>query len=136
MSSVNKVTIVGRVGRDAEVRFTPSGTSVVNFSVATTETWKDKQTGEKKERTEWHNIQAWGKLAEICGEYVKKGMLVYLEGSIRSSEYEAKDGTMKHKTDIVANEVKFLSKAGDSSGQNQGAKPVPKPLPSGDDLPL
>ena len=124
---MNKAIIVGRVGRDAEVRFTPAGTYVANFSVATSEKWKDKQTGEKKERTEWHNIQAWNKLAEICGEYVVKGMMVYVEGSIRSSEYEVKDGTMKHKTDIVATTVEFLSKPDQQpAGQNRGAALAPK----------
>ena len=88
MASVNKVILVGNLGGDPEVRYTPSGVAVANFSIATTETWKDKNTGEKKEQTEWHKIVAWRRLGEICGEYLKKGSQVYIEGSLRTRQWE------------------------------------------------
>ncbi|MGZ7033042.1 MAG: single-stranded DNA-binding protein, partial [Thermoanaerobaculia bacterium] len=88
---INKVILVGRLGKDPEIRSTPSGTSVARFSLATDEKFTDRN-GEKQERTEWHNIVAWGKLAEICGQYLKKGKLVYVEGRIQSREYEGRDG--------------------------------------------
>ncbi|OQY45083.1 MAG: hypothetical protein B6240_09330 [Desulfobacteraceae bacterium 4572_87] len=88
MASVNKVILVGNLGADPEVRYTPSGVAVANFSVATTETWKDKSTGEKKEQTEWHKIVAWRRLGEICGEYLRKGSQVYIEGSLQTRAWE------------------------------------------------
>jgi len=88
MASVNKVILVGNLGGDPEVRYTPSGVAVANFSIATTETWKDKNTGEKKEQTEWHKIVAWRRLGEICGEYLKKGSQVYIEGSLQTRALE------------------------------------------------
>jgi len=88
MAGINKVIIVGHLGKDPEVRYTPSGSAVANFSVATSETWKDKTTGEKKERTEWHRIVAWDKLGEICGEYLSKGRQVYVEGRLQTRSYD------------------------------------------------
>jgi len=110
MSSVNRVIIIGRLGRDPEVKFLQSST-VCNFSVATDESWTDKQ-GKKQSRVEWHNVVAWGKLAEICGEYLAKGRQVYVEGALKTEEYE-KDGVKKYATKIIAREVVFL---GDKSG--------------------
>lgn len=128
MSSVNKVILIGYLGRDPELRHTTSGQDVCNFSIATTEKWKDKQ-GVKQEKTEWHNIVVWGRTAENCAEYLNKGSLVYLEGKLQTSNYE-KDGAMHYKTEVVVERVQFLG------GKDVGAKPVPQPLPSGDEPPF
>lgn len=108
MKGVNKVILVGHVGRDPEVRYTASGQSVANFSVATSEAWKDKD-GKKQEKTEWHRCQAWGKLADIAGEYVRKGMLVYCEGNLTTREWE-KDGVKRQQTDVRVYEMQMLSR--------------------------
>lgn len=122
MASVNKVILVGRLGKDPEVKSIPSGTSVVKFSVATDEKFTNRN-GEKQERTEWHNIEVWGKLGEICAQYLRKGKLVYLEGTIRTEEYE-KDGEKKRWTKIVANEMRMLERRGDdeAGGYNDGGE--------------
>ncbi len=113
---INKVILVGRLGKDPEIRSTPSGTSVARFSLATDEKFTDKN-GEKQERTEWHNIVAWGKLAEICGQYLKKGKLVYIDGSIRTDSWDDKEsGQKKYRTEIVANTMKMLDRKGDEGG--------------------
>ena len=113
---INKVILVGRLGKDPEIRSTPSGTSVARFSMATDEKFTDKN-GEKQERTEWHNIVAWGKLAEICGQYLKKGKLVYIDGSIRTDSWDDKEsGQKKYRTEIVANTMKMLDRKGDEGG--------------------
>jgi single-strand DNA-binding protein len=127
--SVNRVSLVGRLGKDPEVKFLQSST-VCNFSVATDESWTDKQ-GQKQQRTEWHSIVAWGKLAEICGEYLAKGRQVYIEGSLRTEEYE-KDGVKRYATKIIAKEVVFL---GNNDGQqnrtsDRYARDVPDPDPT------
>ena len=101
MASVNKVIIVGNLGRDPETRYMPSGDAVTNIAVATTESWKDKSTGEKKELTEWHRIAFFGKLAEIAGQYLKKGSQVYIEGRLQTRKYTDKDGVEKYSTEIV-----------------------------------
>ena len=118
MAGVNKVIIVGNLGKDPEVRFMPNGGAVANLAVATSETWKDKQTGEQKEKTEWHNIVMYQRLAEIAGEYLKKGSKVYLEGSLQTSKWTDKQtGQDRYKTEIKANELQML----DSKGmQGQG----------------
>ena len=108
MASVNKVIIVGNLGRDPETRYLPSGEAVTNISVATTETWKDKASGEKKEATEWHRISFFGKLAEIAGQYLKKGSQVYIEGSLRTRKYTDKDGVEKYSTEIKADTMQML----------------------------
>jgi single-strand DNA-binding protein len=108
MASLNKVQIIGNLGRDPETRYMPSGDAMTTIAVATTETWKDKQTGEKKEATEWHRITFFGKLAEIAGQYLKKGSQVYVEGSLRTRKYTDKDGVEKYATDIRADEMKML----------------------------
>ena len=114
--SVNRVILVGRLGKDPEIRSIPSGTSVAKFSIATDERFTDK-SGEKQERTEWHNIEAWGKLGEICGQYLRKGKLVYIEGSIRTESWDDKEsGQKKYRTKIVASEMQMLDKKGDDEG--------------------
>jgi len=104
---INRVTLVGRLGRDPEMRQTGTGNPVVNFSVATNESWKDKN-GEQQERTEWHKVIAWGRLAEICNEYLTKGKQVYIEGRLQTNEWEDKDGNKRYTTEVVANEMKML----------------------------
>src|SRR2546425_2296245 len=107
MASVNKVILVGNLGKDPEVRFTPSGRAVAKFSLATTDSWMDQESG-RQERTEWHNIVVWGKQAESCGQYLTKGRQVYIEGSLRSRSYDDKDGNKRYITEIVAQRVQFL----------------------------
>jgi single-strand DNA-binding protein len=114
MSNLNKVLLMGRLGKDPELRYTTDGTPVATFSMATSETYKDR-SGVKQERTEWHNIVAWRKLAEIAGEYLKKGRLVYVEGRIQSREYEGRDGVKRRVYEIVASDMKMMP-----SGQGQG----------------
>lgn len=114
--TVNKVILIGRLGKDPEIRSTPSGTSVAKFSIATDDRWTDK-SGEKQERTEWHNIVAWGKLAEICGQYLRKGKLVYIDGSIRTESWDDKEsGQKRYKTTIVADNMQMLDRKGDDEG--------------------
>jgi len=116
MASVNKVILVGRLGKDPEIRSTPGGTTVAKFSVATDDRYTDK-SGEKQERTEWHNITAFGKLAEICGQYLRKGKLVYIDGSIRYDSWDDKEtGQKKYRTEIVANQMQMLDRKGDEGG--------------------
>jgi single-strand DNA-binding protein len=110
---INKVILIGRLGKDPEVRSTPSGTTVTKFSVATDEKFTDRN-GEKQERTEWHNIVAWGKLGEICGQYLRKGKLVYIDGSLRTDSWDDKEtGQKKYKTEVVAQNMKMLDRKGD-----------------------
>jgi len=104
---LNKVILIGNLGRDPEISYMPSGTAVAKFNIATTTKWKDKKTGEKKERTEWHRITAFDKLGEICGEYLAKGKQVYVEGRIQTSSWE-KDGITRYSTDIIATDMKML----------------------------
>jgi single-strand DNA-binding protein len=118
--TVNKVILVGRLGKDPELRSIPSGTSVAKFSLATDERFTDK-AGEKQERTEWHNVVVWGKLAEICGQYLRKGKLVYIEGSIRTDSWDDKEtGVKKYRTEIIANTMQMLDKKGDDEGGSYG----------------
>jgi single-strand DNA-binding protein len=117
---INKVIIVGRLGKDPEIRSTPQGTSVAKFTVATDEKFTDR-AGERQERTEWHNIVAWGKLGEICGQYLRKGKLVYIEGSIRTDSWDDKEsGQKKYRTEIVARDMKMLDRRGDDGGSGGG----------------
>ena len=114
---INKAILVGRLGRDPEVRYTGNGTAVANFTVATSERWKDKNSGDMQERTEWHRIVAFGRLGEICGEYLSKGRQVYIEGRLQTRSWE-QDGVKRYTTEIVASEMKMLgskSSAGDFS---------------------
>ena len=123
---LNKVILIGRLGKDPETRFMPNGEAVCNFSVATSESWKDRN-GQRQERTEWHNITMYRRLAEIAGQYLKKGSQVYLEGKIQTRKYEGKDGIERTAYDIIANEMKMLG--GGSDGQQaqqaQGEAPTP-----------
>ena len=113
MASVNKVILIGNLGRDPETRYMPDGAAITNISVATTDTWKDKQ-GEKQEKTEWHRVAFFGKLAEIAGEYLKKGSQVYVEGRLQTRKWQDKDGNDKYTTEIVADRMQML-------GSRQGA---------------
>jgi single-strand DNA-binding protein len=111
--SVNKVILIGRLGKDPEIKSTPSGSTVAKFSLATDESYTDRG-GAKQERTEWHNIVAWDKLAEICGQYLKKGKLVFIEGRIRTDSWDDKEtGVKKYRTEIIAREMKMLDRRGD-----------------------
>jgi single-strand DNA-binding protein len=117
---VNKVILVGNLGRDPEVRYMPSGNAVANVTLATTESWKDKQTGEKQERTEWHNVVFYSRLAEIAGEYLKKGSQVYVEGSLRTRKWQDKSGNDRYTTEIIASEMQMLGGRGGSAGYSAG----------------
>jgi single-strand DNA-binding protein len=119
-SSVNKVILVGRLGKDPELKYTQGGTPVVRFSLATDETWKG-QNGEKQQRTEWHNVVAWRKLAEICGQYLNKGKLVYIEGKVQTRNWEDKDGNKRSTTEIVADNMVMLSGKADDSRSERSA---------------
>src|SRR3954469_17783835 len=114
--SVNKVILVGRLGKDPELKYTGSGTPFCRFSMATDDSWNDKGTGERQERTEWHNIVAWDRLAEICNQYLTKGKLVYIEGSLQTREWDDPDGNKKKMTEIRARDLVMLGGAGDGAG--------------------
>ena len=145
MAGINKVILIGRLGSDPEVRYTPSGVAVANFNIATSEEWKDKDSGEKKERTEWHRIVAWRRLGEICGEYLSKGKQVYIEGRLQTRDWEDRDGNKRYTTEIVATDVQFLgardssesarprSTSSTSSADFQGG---PAQGPADDDIPF
>lgn len=127
MAGVNKVILVGNLGRDPEVRYTKAGQAVASFSLATSEKWTGKD-GKKEEKTEWHRIVAWGKLGEICGEYLSKGKQVYIEGRLQTREWEDNDGNKKQTTEIVANNMTMLGQVGNggasggsSGGRSQGS---------------
>jgi single-strand DNA-binding protein len=124
MASVNKVIIVGNLGRDPEMRTFPSGDQVANVTVATTDKWKDKQSGEMKEATEWHRIVFNGRLAEIAGQYLRKGSQVYVEGSLRTRKWTDKDGVEKYSTEIRADQMQML---GGKAGGSDAPAPAPAP---------
>jgi single-strand DNA-binding protein len=142
MSGVNKVILIGNLGSDPQVRYTPQGTAVANFSVATTEKFTNKN-GERESRTEWHRVVAWSKLAEICSQYLKKGKQVYIEGRIQTRQWDDKDGNKRSSTEIVATNMVMLGRAGDGGGDS-GAQAFPddeqatQEAPAGqeDDLPF
>ena len=141
MASVNKVIILGNLGRDPETRYMPSGDAMTTIAVATTDSWKDKTTGEKKEQTEWHRITFFGKLAEIASQYLKKGSQVYIEGSLRTRKYTDKDGVEKYATDIKADVMQMLgakqqSAAPASYQQNSGARSEASRPDMDDDIPF
>ena len=117
---VNKVILVGTLGKDPEVRYSQAGAAMTSVSVATNESWKDKVTGEKQERTEWHRVKFFGRLAEIAGEYLKKGGQVYIEGSLRTEKYTDKQGVEKYSTDIIANEMQMLGGRAEGAGAGAG----------------
>lgn len=124
---VNKAIIVGNLGNDPETRHTNDGKAITNFSVATSETWKEKGTGNQQERTEWHRIVGFGKLAEIMGEYLRKGSKVYIEGSIRTRKWKDQSGQDRYTTEIVANEMQMLDSKGHSDSKPEDAAPPQKP---------
>lgn len=118
---INKVILIGNIGQDPEVKYMPSGGAVTNVSVATSETWKDKNTGQPQERTEWHRVVFFNRLGEIAGEYLKKGSKVYIEGALRTRKWQAQDGTDRYTTEIVASEMQMLDGRGENSGMGGGA---------------
>ena len=120
MASVNKVILVGNLGRDPETRYTPDGAAICNVSIATTSQWKDKASGERKEETEWHRVTFYGRLAEIAGEYLKKGRSVYVEGRLKTRKYKDKEGIEKYATDIIADQMQML---GGREGMGGGDAP-------------
>jgi len=126
MASVNKAILIGNLGKDPELRYTPSGKAVTNFSIATTEKWKN-QSGDMQESTEWHNIVLWGRQAEIAKEYLSKGSPVYIEGRIQTRNYEDKNGVKHYITEIVGQKMQFLGRKGDSSSDY-----TPPPPPADD----
>ena len=145
---INKVILVGNLGKDPDVRYMPSGSQVTNVTIATSESWKDKQSGESKERTEWHNVVFFNRLAEIAGQYLKKGSQCYIEGSLRTRKWQDKEGKDRYTTEIVANEMQMLgglggggtgSMGGDDYGSSQqggGGSSQPQrsaPAPAGND---
>jgi single-strand DNA-binding protein len=120
MKGINKAIIVGHLGKDPETRYTAGGRAITNFSVATSESWKDKQTGEKQEKTEWHRIVSFGRLAEVCGEFLRKGSLVYIEGKITTRKWQDKQGQDRYSTEIVASEMQMLGgKGGEQKPRQQ-----------------
>ena len=129
---INKVILVGNLGNDPDVKATQGGTTITTISVATSEQWKDKQTGQAQERTEWHRMKFFGRLAEIAGDYLRKGSQVYIEGSLRTDKYTDKNGVERYTTDIIANEMQMLGgKGGGEGGQGggggyeRGSRPAP-----------
>jgi len=129
MAGVNKVILVGNLGADPEMRFTPGGMAVANFKLATSENFKDKE-GNKQTKTEWHKVVAFNKLAEICGEYLSKGKQVYIEGKIQTRTWDDKDGNKKYTTEIVANSMQMLGSRGGESGAAASASDI-----SADEIP-
>ena len=162
MASVNKVILVGNLGKDPEVRYTADGAAIANITLATTDTWKDKTSGEKKEATEWHRVAFFGKLAEIAGQYLKKGRSVYVEGRIRTRKWQDKEGQDRYTTEIIADQMQMLGSRegmggpsadedggsggarsyGAAGGSGGAAKPAPAKKPAGnfddmdDDIPF
>ena len=133
MAGLNKAMIIGRVGKDPELRYMQNGNPVCNFSVATSETWNDKNTGEKQERTEWHRITVYGKLAEICAEWLTKGKQVYIEGKLQTREWEDKEGNKKTTTEIIANTMQMLGSVGECKPKEE---PKQEPKTTDDDIPF
>jgi single-strand DNA-binding protein len=135
---VNKVILIGNLGADPEMRYTQNGTAVANFRIATTETWKKE--GEKEELTEWHRVVAFGRLAQICGEYLSKGSKVYIEGRIQTRKWEDRDGNPRYTTEIIAREMKMLSPRGAEESQpgrySDEEPPLPDVPPMEDDVPF
>ncbi|MCO7216840.1 single-stranded DNA-binding protein, partial [Halomonas sp. OfavH-34-E] len=117
---VNKVILIGNIGQDPEVRYTPSGNPVGNLRLATTDSWMDRQSGQRQERTEWHSVVLFNKLAEIAQQYVRKGSRVYIEGRLQTRKWKAQDGQDRYSTEIVANDMQMLDSRGDQQGQSAG----------------
>lgn len=128
MASINKVMLIGNLGKDPEIRYMPSGDAIANLTLATTENWKDK-AGEKQEKTEWHRVSMFGRLAEIAGEYLKKGSSVYIEGKLQTRKWQDKEGNDRYTTEIVANEMKMLGSR--ASGGDTGMERTAPNMASG-----
>ena len=143
---INKVILVGNLGKDPEVKYTASGAAVTNITLATSESWNDKQSGEKVEKTEWHRVVSFGRLAEIMGEYLKKGSQVYVEGKLQTRSWDDKDGNKRWTTEVVASDMLMLSKSEGAGAQKQSSesgfrkKPADKPVTgpgfADDDIPF
>ncbi len=135
---INKVIVVGNLGNDPDTRYMPSGGAVTNLSVATSEQWKDKQTGEQKERTEWHKVAMFGRLAEIAAEYLRKGSQVYIEGKLRTRKWQDRDGNDRYTTEIIADEMQMLGGRGGGGSapmrDDRGPSSAPPPQSSPDDF--
>ncbi|MBV7434533.1 single-stranded DNA-binding protein [Cardiobacteriaceae bacterium TAE3-ERU3] len=123
---INKVILIGNLGADPDMRSMPSGDQVANLSLATSERWDDKQTGEKREKTEWHRVVAFGKLAEIIGQYCRKGSKLYIEGRLQTRKWTDNQGIEKYSTEIIANDMQMLDSRGDSDGSQQQSAPPPR----------
>ncbi|CAD7770685.1 Single-stranded DNA-binding protein [Candidatus Methanoperedenaceae archaeon GB37] len=132
MAGINKVILIGHLGADPELRYTPNGTPVANFRIATTERWTNKQ-GERTEFTEWHRIVAWGKLGEFCGQYLNKGKQIYIEGRLRTRSWEDRDGKKQWTTEIIAQRLQLLGKPEKPSEEEV---PVPEEAPVEEDIPF
>jgi len=126
MASVNKVILVGNLGRDPEVRYSPDGAAICNVSIATTSQWKDKATGERREETEWHRVVFYNRLAEIAGEYLRKGRSVYVEGRLKTRKWQDKDGIERYTTEIIADQMQMLGGRADAEGGGYGGAPAPR----------
>lgn len=139
---INKVIVVGNLGQDPDTRYMPSGSAVTNITVATNESWKDKKTGEQKDRTEWHKVAMFGRLAEIAAEYLRKGSQVYIEGKLRTRKWQDKQGNDRYTTEIVADEMQMLGGRGGDGAPMSDEGPPPSPPPQGssddfdDDIPF
>src|SRR5262249_31568394 len=138
MKSVNKVILIGRLGRDPEMKYTGSGTPFCRFSIATDDSWNDKASGERQERTEWHNIVVWDRLAEICNEYLRKGRLVYIEGALQTREWDDQDGNKRKTTEIRARDMVLLgSPQGEGGGGSMGGgQQQRRAAPAGSSAPM
>jgi|SRR5450756_205583 single-strand DNA-binding protein len=136
MASVNKVILIGHLGADPEMSTTQQGTSLAKFRLATTETWKDRTSGERQERTEWHSVVAWDKLAQICGEYLHKGKMVYVEGSLQTRSWDDQNGQKRYKTEIKAHNVLMLSPRTDAGSREAPSQVTPAGTPDDDDVPF
>jgi single-strand DNA-binding protein len=138
MAGINKVILIGNLGANPELRYTQDGTPVANFSIATSDQWTDKESGEKREKTEWHRIVVWRRLAELCAEYLSKGRQVYVEGKLQTRSWE-KDGVVRYTTEIIANDVQFLGRKSDSTPTDESLNNHPHIAESNkkdDDIPF
>jgi len=133
--TLNKVMLIGRLGADPQLKYTPSGRANVNFNLATNASWKD-QDGNKQERTDWHRVVAWGKLAEVIGEWLKKGSLVYLEGRLQSRSYDDANGVKKWVTEVIASDMEMLGGKGQGGGESSSAPEEPPDISEESDLPF
>ena len=136
MASLNKMQVIGNLGADPEIRYMPDGTPTATVTVATTDTWKDKNTGEKKEKTEWHRVVFFKGLAEVVGEYLKKGSQIYVEGKLRTRKWTDKEGIDRYTTEIVAQEMQMLGKKTGSDVQNAPRGDAPPAASEDDDIPF